>query len=392
MKIFISAGEASGDALGAALIRSLRERAPELEAFGMGGKCMQLAGFSAVRDSGEIGVVGLIEVLRHLPRLFRLRDELAIIAAAGTPDLAVLIDIPDFNLRLARRLRAFGIPIVFYVGPSVWAWRSGRVKAFRRFIDRMMVLFPFEEEAWRSGGVDVVCVGHPLLDEIPETTVHAKLPHAGLPQPGLPPGRVVALLPGSRRSEISRHLGVLLDAARMLHESGLASEFVLPVAPSIERREIEQVIASSPIRGSIVLVEGEGGDSSARREAIARSSLALVASGTATLETALIGRPQVIFYKTSWLSWWIGRVLVRLPWLGLPNIILGRRVVPELLQGDFTARQLADAATALLRNDAAPMEAQQTGVELRAKLGPGDAGDRAAEAVLEILRSKKIQP
>jgi lipid-A-disaccharide synthase len=216
LKIFVSAGEASGDALGASLMRELKSRRERIEFFGMGGPSMVAEGLLQHRDASEVAVVGLVEVIRHLPRLFRLKDELAAIARQGKPDLAVLIDVPDFNLRLARSLKRDGIPVVFYVGPSVWAWRRGRVHAFRRAIDRLLVLFPFETSVWKEAGVDAICVGHPLLDQV--------TPVSGTIDP-----KTIALLPGSRRSELERLLPVMLDAAAKLFFDGAAERFLLPV-------------------------------------------------------------------------------------------------------------------------------------------------------------------
>lgn len=371
MKLFISAGEASGDALGARLLEALLAKEPDLETFGMGGALMTDLGFRAIRDAGEVGVVGLVEVIRHLPRLFRLKDALADAAIAEGPDLAVLIDVPDFNIRLAKRLKQAGIPVVFYVGPSVWAWRPGRAARYARWIDKLLVLFPFERPIWQAAGVDVECVGHPLLDEIP----------AFAPSPD-PPSRTIALLPGSRRSEVRRHLDTMLAAAARLKAESVADRFVIPVAPSLDAAAIAEAVERSDAKGAVQLVTGGAGP---RRQAIAAADLALVASGTATLETALIGRPQVVCYRVSWLSWLIGRPFVKVRFLGLVNLIAGSEVAPELLQGNFTAPRLVAAAREVLEGPA-----QQAGnAEVRAALGAGRAAERAAAAVLEVGRRRR---
>lgn len=379
MKLFISAGEASGDALGAHLLRALREREPGLEAFGMGGPLMAASGFRKLRDANEIGVVGLVEVLRHLPRLFRLVSELAEAAIAERPDAAVLVDVPDFNIRLARKLTEAGIPVIFYVGPSVWAWRPGRVRRYAPWMKRLLVLFPFEVPIWQRAGVDVVCVGHPLLDELPAPIADAR-------QLALDGARTVALLPGSRRSEIRRHLATLLEAAALLAERKIAQRFVLPVAPTLDAAKIAEEVERSPARELVTLVAAPDGDPRPRREAIARSELALVASGTATLETALVGRPQVIFYRVSWLSWILGKPFVRVSFMGLVNLIAGREIAPELLQGRFDARRLADAAARLLADAAARRDAIEGIAAVRDVLGEPGAAARAADAVLEVVR------
>lgn len=373
MRVFVSAGEASGDALGASLLAGLRAEVPEIEAFGLGGPRMQAEGFEAVRDSGELNVVGLFEVLAHLPRLFALRDALAEVAIARRPDVAVLIDVPDFNVRLAKKLKRAGIPVVFYVAPSVWAWRPGRVKKYRPWIDRLLVLFPFEVPIWEAAGVDVVCVGHPLVDEVPAPA------EAALVEP-----KTVALLPGSRGSEIRRHLSTMLEAARRLVEAGGAERFVLPVAPTVDAAEIAASIRAAGLEDRVEIVRDPAG--SKRRAAIARAALAWVASGTATLETALVGRPQVIFYRVHWLSYAIGRRLMRVAHFGLPNIIAGRELVPELLQGQLTPANLLERTRRLLEDPEARARAESTPARVRAALPPAGAGARAARAVLDLVR------
>jgi lipid-A-disaccharide synthase len=378
-KIFFSAGEASGDALGASLMRELKKLRADLEFFGMGGPGMVGEGLVKHRDASEVAVVGLVEVLRHLPRLFRLKDALAAIAREGKPDLAVLIDVPDFNLRLARELKAAGIPVVFYVGPSVWAWRRGRVNAFRRAIDRLLVLFPFEVPVWSEAKVDAICVGHPLLDEV---ALDLTSPIAD-PDRGASSAKTIALLPGSRRSEIDRLLPVMLDAAARLFFDGAADHFVLPVAPTIDANALRERLASHAIARRIQLIEG---DAASRRRSIAAARMAIVASGTATLETALLGLPQIIIYRFNAITFWIGKHMTKLRHLGLPNIIAGREVVPELLQDKLTAPALAARAGKLMRDSEDRMKAIEGTLEVRARMGERGAAARAADAVLGMLR------
>lgn len=363
MKIFFSAGEASGDALGASLIEALQKRV-SFEAYGMGGPRMAALGFRALRDAGELNVVGLVEVLRHLPRLYRLLWDLAERGVRERPDVAVLIDVPDFNVKLARYFRRAGIPVVFYVGPSVWAWRSSRVARFRRVVQRMLVLFPFETSIWRDAGVDTLCVGHPLADEIPAMRAPSQV------EP-----RSVTLMPGSRRSEITRLLPVMAAASAELARRGLVEKFYLPIAPTISRALLEPYLQGL----NVTLVEGV----EARRAALARSAAAIVASGTATLETALVGTPQVIVYRASPLTWWIGKRLVRVKHLGLPNLIAGSEIVPELLQDNLQSAALADRVAALLHDASAQNAAL---AELRGVLGPNRAADLAADAILDLLK------
>jgi len=367
MRVFMSAGEASADALGASLIAELRRRSPDLEVFGMGGPAMRAQGMTIWRDATELNVVGLIEVLRHLPRLFRLLWDLADRGVAAKPDLAILIDAPDFNVRLARYFHRANIRVAYYVGPSVWAWRSGRAKKFARVVDKMLVLFPFELSAWSQAGLAAVCVGHPLADEITKALV--------------PQRHTIAILPGSRRSEVARHLGLLLEAGAKLVNEGHADRLVLPVAPTLDASLLQQKIDLSPARGLVDLVLAPHGDPGPRRNAVAASRLALVCSGTATLEVALLGTPSVIVYRVSPLSWWIGRRMTKLEHLGLPNLLMGRSIVPELLQDALSVESLIEAAKQVLAD---PDTQRKDLAEMRAVLGAGGASARAADAVLQL--------
>lgn len=380
MRVFLSAGEASGDALGAALIRELRAREPTIEVLGMGGAAMQAAGLTLLRDARELNVLGLVEVLRHLPRLFRLLWDLADRGVAAGPDVAVMIDAPDFHVRLAKYFRRAGVPVAYYVGPSVWAWRAGRAPRFARVVDRMMVLFPFETAVWRGVGVDALCVGHPLIDEIPpaDPVIRALVPRA----------RTIALLPGSRGSEVRRHASLLLEAGAELVRRGRADRLVLPVAPTLDVAALEALVEASPARGLVDLVLASHGDATARRRAIQAAELALVCSGTATLETALLGTPSVIVYRVSPLSWWIGRKLARIAHLGLPNLIAGRSIVPELLQDELSVTSLVAAAEDVLAH---ADEQRSALLEMRRALGPSGAAARAAEAVLALARARQHQ-
>jgi len=373
MRVFISAGEASGDALGAALLEELIKKIPTTKSFGMGGPRMRALGFETFRDSKSLGVVGLFEVLRHLPRLFRLKDELADHAIEQKPDIAILIDVPDFNIRLAKRLKKVGIPVIFYVGPSVWAWRPGRAKKYARYIDSLLVLFPFELPIWRKFPIDVTCVGHPLVDEIRQTE------H----QPDQSP-RTIALLPGSRNSEIRRHLPTLLATAKKLREQSVVERFVLPVAPTISPKMLKQEIRNYELLEAVELIQSEAGNLKPKRAAIRQSLVALVASGTATLEVALLGVPQVVVYRVHWLTWFLMRPLVKLNYLSLVNLIGEKEIVPELLQKRFTVENLTKKARALLVSESERHNMSRQSQSIRTKLGANGAAARAADAVVKL--------
>ncbi|MBI2377514.1 MAG: lipid-A-disaccharide synthase [Deltaproteobacteria bacterium] len=371
MRVFLSAGEASGDALGAALLGAFADKGISVQGFGMGGPLLRAAGLEVWRDAHEVAVFGLVEVLGHLPRLFRLVGELATRAIAQRPDVAILIDVPDFHVRLAKRLTAAGIPVVTYVGPSVWAWRSGRARRYAPHLRRLLVLFPFELPVWQAAGVDVVCVGHPLADEIQEA-----LPWA-LSEP-----KTVTLLPGSRRSEIARVLEPMLGAARQLRSSGDANRFLLPVAPGLDRSLVEDPVARSGL--PIELVDGTS--VAARRDAVGRASAAMLASGTISLEVALLGRPQVLTYRVHPLTWRIARPMIKLEHVGLANLVAGTGIAPELLQNELTAERLAEETRRVLRPEG--REQALLGIaRVRERLGPPGAAGRAADAVLEVVRA-----
>lgn len=366
LKVFVSAGEASGDVLGAALVEALRRRVPDLEVYGMSGPSMERAGVRRLRATAELSVVGLVEVLRHLPRLFRLLWDLQARGVAERPDVAVLVDAPDFHVRLAPAFRRAGVPTVQYVGPSVWAWRAGRAAEFSRVMSRILVLFPFELQVWRAAGADAVWVGHPMLDALP----------AG--DPPTPERGTLALLPGSRRSEITRLFPTMLAAAARLAAEGRVTRVVVPVAPGLDPAWLARLADGFGVPITWV----QAADVAGRFREVRRAEAAIVASGTATLETALAGVPHVLVYRVSPVSWWIGRRLARVRFLGLSNLLLGRQVIPELLQGECAPEPIAAAVRGLLD---APDTQRQALAEVRAALGAGGAAERAAEAVLGLV-------
>lgn len=368
-RILISAGEASGDAHGARLVDALRAIAPRTEFFGVGGQALRAAGCRTVVDARDVCVVGLAEVVSHLPRIYREFRRLLAAADRERPDAAILIDFPDFNFRLARQLHRRGIPVYYYISPQLWAWRPGRVKLVERYVRRMLVIFPFEEQFYRRHGVDALYTGHPLAD-VPAPAVDRA---AFAAEHNLDPAKPwVALLPGSRRREVAMNLPAMLDAARALAGE---CEFVLPVASTLDRHELAAAVAHS--RAAIHLA----GDA---RQALAHARAAIVASGTATLETALIGTPFVMVYRVSPTSYALGRHLVKVPHFCIVNLILGRRAIPELIQSDFTARRVEAEVRQLLADGPARTAQRESFAELRlllAEAGGTPAAMRAAQAI-----------
>lgn len=370
-ELLMVAGEASGDLHGARLLSELRRLVPGVRAFGMGGGEMTAAGLETVADSSEVSVVGITEALKVLPRareIFRrLLDE---VGRRGTRT-AVLVDFPDFNLRLAKELDRRGVSVVYYVSPQVWAWRRGRVRSIARIVDKMLVLFPFEVEFYRRHGVEVVHVGHPLVDEVPE------LPQAwdrGAPRDQ--PYRL-ALLPGSRHSEVAALLPVMLGTVRHLSRR-LPLQVRLIRAPSIPRAVLEELVAPEDLPVDIV-------DGDRRFRAVADSHLALCASGTATLETGLLGTPLVVVYRLAGWTYWLARLLVRLPHVALVNLVLGRRAVPELIQNEARPERIAEETERLLTSPERIAAIRRDLADLRPRLGEPGASARAAREVAATL-------
>ena len=374
-KILISAGEASGDLYAASLAAELLRRHPDLELFGCAGPRMRAAGVRAVVDAASLAVVGLIEVVAHIPRVWREYRKLLKAARAERPVLAILTDSPDFHLRLARQLKRMGIPVVYLVAPQVWAWRKGRLPGMRRTIDRLLCIFPFEEPFFREHGVATTYIGHPLSRLVRPSLGRGKF----FRNHGLAEDRpLVALLPGSREAEAARHMPALMDAAARIAAR-------MPVNLVLGRAGLSDFRERNP-GGAIQVIEGETWD------LLAHATLALTASGTVTVEAALLGTPMVTFYKVTALSWFAGKFLVDVPFYSMVNLIAGRAVIPELMQNEMTGERLAAEALRLLNS---PVERDQMRRQLgevgRALAGPEDPMERAAGIVDEILGTNRVR-
>jgi lipid-A-disaccharide synthase len=377
-RLLVSCGEASGDLYAAELVRHLRQRGREVAVFGLGGDRLRAEGGSLVAHVRDLAVVGLLEVVKHLPRIRGVFRALLERADAERPDLAVLIDYPDFNLRLARALKQRDIPVVYYVSPQVWAWRRGRIRDIRATVDRMIVIFPFEEPLYREAGVPVTFVGHPLVDVVRP----AADPGAFLASQGLDPTRpVLALLPGSRPSEVAHNVPPIAAALPIILGRRPDVQPAVAVAPGLPG------VALEPLRAAgATLVDGQA------HALVGAARAGVVASGTATVEAALLGLPMVVVYRLSALTYALGKPFVRVPHYAMANLIAGRAVVRELIQGGFRPEAVAEEALALLE-DGPHRDAVLSGLaEARARLGPGGASARAAEAVARELdfRDKKV--
>jgi lipid-A-disaccharide synthase len=374
-RIMLSAGEASGDRLGAGLARALRRRRPEIELFGMGGDEMARAGVEIVQDSSEVAVMGFLEVLSHLPALRAAKRRLLACLDDRRPDLLVPIDFPDFNFILSSNAGRRGVPVVYFVSPQVWAWRRGRVKKIRRMVRRIMVLFPFEVPFYADAGVPVSFVGHPVVERTSSTRSPEELRQAiGFD----PETTVVALLPGSRRAEIDYLLPVLLEAAARLRSQRPELKFLIPLAPGVPREVLERYVDASGL-SDCRIHKGEFPD-------ILRACTAgAVASGTASLEAATVGLPMVVVYRVRQLSYTIGRALVRVDHIALPNLVAGRRVVPELVQRACTPEAVADQLAEFLDCPETAAAVREGLVEVRRQLGSPGVFERAADSVLSEL-------
>lgn len=375
-ELLVVAGEASGDLHGARLVSELRRLVPGLETFGLGGDELAAAGLQPVAHSSEVSVVGITEVWRVLPRIREVFAALLAEVDRRRPDAAVLIDFPDFNLRLARELEKRGLRVIYYISPQVWAWRKGRVRTISKLVDRMLVLFPFEVDFYRRHHVDVVHVGHPLVDEVPVlANAWDRLDEGGEPDG---PFRI-ALLPGSRLGEVESLLPTMLEAVRHM-AAELPVEALLIKAPTVPREVLEEQIQLSGLPVRIV--------SEDRFAAVADSHLALCASGTATLEVGLLGTPMIVLYRLGFWTWSLARMLVRLPYVSLVNLVLGRKVVPELLQRNANPERIAAEAEHILLEERVRNEMRAGLAGLRAKLGEGGASGRAAREVAAVLQEE----
>jgi lipid-A-disaccharide synthase len=374
--IFLSAGEASGERYGAALMEAIRARLPGARFFGLGGARMTAQGFRPVVRAEDVAHMGITEVVRHAPYIYGQFQRLKRAIADERPSLAVLIDFPDVNLRLAEHLHRHRIPVVYFVSPQLWAWKKRRIRRVQRFVDRMLVIFPFEEPFYRERGVAAEFVGHPLADlAMPEVTREEFARQHGLDasKPW------VALLPGSRQREVHLNLPTMLEAATTL---GDTYQYLLPVAPTLAPETVAAMMATQAAAVKPVLVHDA-------RAALFHARGSVVASGTATVEAALLGNPFVVVYRLSKVSYAIARRFVTVPHVAMANLIAGRRVVPELIQNDFTAMNATTALRPLLADGKARDEAMAGLREVRGRLhtkgGQESAIERAARICVELL-------
>lgn len=380
-RVLIVAGEASGDQYGGELIREVKALSPDTIFFGVGGKKMREAGLLSLVKSEEITVVGLIEVLKHIKTIKGALDLLKESMRILRPDLILLIDFPDFNFRVAnaavnlkRGADGGKIPIFYYISPQVWAWRRGRVKTIARLVDKMVVIFPFEVDIYKKAGVDVEFLGHPLMDVVAGVEGALKKDSSSKAGEGRPN---VALLPGSRKSEIERHLVHLLGAAEIIKKEYPNASFILPLAPTLEIEDISSYIENSSLDVAVV--------KDSFHKVVSGADIAIVSSGTATIETALMGTPMVVVYRLNYLTYLIARLLIKVDYIAMVNLVAKRPVVPELIQSEVNAENIARHALAILSDDTVMSRIKDDLSEVRRRIGKSGASARVAERVVSFL-------
>lgn len=385
LKIGIVVGEVSGDTLGAKLIRRFSEQGIDAEFEGIGGPQMIAEGFKSYYPMDILSVMGIVEVLKDIKKLFAVRDGLVETWTKDPVDIFIGIDAPDFNLRLSKTIKQKQLPIktVQYVSPSVWAWRQGRVHGIKASIDLVLCLFPFEKAFFKQWDVLAAFVGHPLASQLPlENPILAAKTELGLD----PSQKYIALLPGSRRGEIERLGPLVLDAANILHQKYPDYTFLIPAINDARKQQIESLFATYPesLKAQIRLMENISAESKIGRQVMNASNIIALASGTATLEAMLLHRPMVTFYKLHWLTYQIAKLLVKIPYFSLPNIIAGKKVIQELIQSDATPENLAAEIEKLMDIEAAQIQVMQH-ITMHKQLLSGNSED-PVKAVLALVQ------
>lgn len=373
-KILIVAGEASGDLHGSQLVSNLLNLQPELEIYAVGSELMRQAGAKVLIDSSTLAVVGITEVFGQLPNILKAYRALKKFIKEKDLSLLILIDFPDFNLRLAKIAHRAKLPILYYISPQVWAWRKGRVQKIARLVTKMAVILPFEVELYKQAGLEAEFVGHPLLDIINHGQNNSPEERAII-EKGYP---LIALLPGSRLKEVKSLLPPMLEAAKIIWQKKSTAKFILPIAPSISRGEIEKILPTSS-EVPLILTENQA------YRVLATADLIIVASGTATLEAAIFQKPMIIVYQVSFLSYIIGKALIKVKWIGLVNIIAEKKIVPELLQENVRGDLIAMEALKILDDENYRKEMLRNLAVMKERLGTRGAARRVAQMALQMV-------
>lgn len=378
--IVIVAGEASGDAHAAHLVEEIKRLNPSVTFSGLGGEKMRKAGVELYEDMTRLAVVGFVEVLKHYSEFKKIFDRTLDEVRRRSPAVVILVDYPGFNLRLARELKPLGIRVIYYISPQVWAWKENRVKAIKANTDRMLVLFAFEKDFYARHGMDVDFIGHPLIDDV-KTTVSKE---ESLKCFGLSPSAplTVGLLPGSRNKEIERLLPVMLKTAELIARDRPGSQFIIFKAPTVDRRLFNECLGAVSLSIAVVEYDIYNG--------VAACDAGMVASGTATLETALLGTPMVVVYKTAFLTWLLARLMIKIDCIGLVNVVAGKKIVPECIQFDATPSRIAATLKAIYDNPSRIKEIKNELAQVRSRLGEPGASRRAAEVIVKELKEENF--
>ena len=378
LKVMFSVGEASGDLHGGRVARELKQNIPDIEMFGMGGQTMREAGVDICYDIADLGVIGVAEVIKNLPRFFKLRDDLGRLMDERKPDVVVVIDYADFNMRLAKVAKDKGIPVVSYISPSAWLWRKGRAKTVAKNTARVAAIFPMEAKVYEEAGANVTFVGHPLLDIVkPTRTKEEAYRHYGADSAS----PIVLLLPGSRLQEINSLLPPMLEAAETIAQRIPNVQFYLPLAPTVP----DELVAPMLERVNINVNCTRDGV----HDLMQIATMGIAASGTVTLEAAILEMPMVVVYKVAKLTYWIGRVVLDLPNYSLPNIVGGRRIVPELIQHEANPERIVSESMKLLEDDAYYRQMKEGLADVRRRLGEGGAVAKVARVIEEVGNKEK---
>ncbi len=373
MKIMFSAGEASGDTHGASVAKALLEKCPEAQLFGMGGDLMKQAGVDIIYDIQQLGFIGIVEIIKHLPTFFKLRSFLKEAMLREKPDVLVCIDYPGFNMKLAKVAKELHIPVVYYIAPTIWAWNKGRGKDIAKTVTKVASIFPFEADAYREFGVDVEFVGNPLVDIVhPTMSVEAALAHFGADATS----RNILLMPGSRKQEVEGLLPTMLAAAERLYHNHKDLKFFLPRAHTIPREDIDRIVQMYSV--PVTITEGDNYD------LMQICTACIAASGTATLETALMNVPTVLIYKVAPVTYGIGKLLVKIDHIGLPNIMAKRRIIPELLQGEVTPKNVERELANILDHEAVYTQMKADLAQVKVELGAPGAVQRVADVIASV--------
>ncbi|MFA4991324.1 MAG: lipid-A-disaccharide synthase [Candidatus Omnitrophota bacterium] len=379
IRVMIIAGEASGDLQAANLVRALKTINPHFEFFGLGSKKMQAEGVKIIYDMSQLAVVGFFEVIKHLGAFNKIFKKMTGMLETKKPDAVILVDYPGFNLRLARAAKERNVPVIYYISPQIWAWGKGRVEEIKNCVDKMIVIFGFEENIYKEAGVKVSFVGHPFLDIVrpawkkDETIKHLHARHDSIK---------VGLMPGSRRKEVTAHLPAMLKACGIIKKARPDAEFILSRRSELGADLYNKIISRSRIKPHSL--------DNRPYEIMDASDLIIVSSGSATLETAIMEKPMVIVYKTSFLTWLLARHLIKIPDIGLVNVVAGKRIAPELVQFDMTPKNISREVLRILGDKKSLHEIRENLKQVKNKLGDRGAIDRAAHAIYKFLETSKL--